>query len=141
MSSFKAVYKRKRPALVWAEKSLSKHEKVSKLLLEYDMILNYMRFHLLRKHKDVQLKVGDWVFLKIQPFKQQSLRRHARTKLSVKFFAPFQIFNRVRAVAYRLELPLDAAIYPVFHVSQLKNAIITSPPPQVSLFKIDADMQ
>lgn len=65
--------------------------------------------------------VGDLVFLKLQPYVQSSLAPCANQKLAFKFFGPYKILARVGEVAYKLELPPQASVHPVFHVSQLKQ--------------------
>lgn len=40
-----------------------------------------------------------------------------------KYFGPFEILSKVGSVAYRLKLPVDSQVHPVFHVSQLKHFV------------------
>ncbi|XP_019245207.1 PREDICTED: uncharacterized protein LOC109225071 [Nicotiana attenuata] len=55
------------------------------------------------------------------------MRFGKRGKLSPRFIGPYEILDRVRAVAYRLALPPELSfIYPVFHVSMLRKCILDS---------------
>lgn len=68
-------------------------------------------------------QVGDWVFLKAQPYVQSSLAPRASQKLAFKFFSPYQILAKIGSVAYKLKLPPSSLVHPVFHVSQLKKVL------------------
>lgn len=66
--------------------------------------------------------MGDYIFLKIKPYRQCSLAKHQYEKLSPRFFGPYRIKRVVGPVAFELDLPPAAKIHPIFHVSILKRA-------------------
>lgn len=76
-----------------------------------------------KNRSERHFKVGDMVFLKLQPYVQSFLAPRANQKLAFRFFGPFPVVARVGQVAYRLGLPESSSIHPVFHVSQLKLAV------------------
>ncbi|XP_050888855.1 uncharacterized protein LOC127094023 [Lathyrus oleraceus] len=64
---------------------------------------------------------GEWVWLKLQPYRQSSLRDRTSPKLAKRFFGPYQIKRVIGTIAYELMLPPKSRVHPVFHVSKLKS--------------------
>ena len=69
---------------------------------------------------DREFKEGQWVFLKLQPYRQISAASRSSQKLAPRFFGPYRIKQRVGAVAYKLDLPVETRIHDTFHISLLK---------------------
>ncbi|GKA92525.1 peroxidase 64, partial [Tanacetum coccineum] len=99
----------------------TKNAELEQQLADRDDMLKLIR-HNLHKRRDISFEVGDYVFLKIQPYRQRSLAKRRYEKLSPRFFGPYRITRKVGPVAYKLDLPPESRIHPIFHVSMLKPA-------------------
>lgn len=75
---------------------------------------------------EVQFEVGDFVYLKLQPYQQVSGFRHS-LKLSARFYGPYEILEKIGPVVYRLCLLDGAQIHNIFHVSLLRKHLDTRP--------------
>jgi hypothetical protein len=117
---------------------MCQNQDLNKLLQERELMGALIKQHLLRaqtrmkqhadkKRADISFDVGDQVFVKLQPYVQSSLATLANQKLAFKYFGPYSILEKIGSVAYKLALPADSAIHPVFHILQLKKLVSTSP--------------
>jgi hypothetical protein len=85
-------------------------------------------------------EVGDWVFLRLQPYKQMSLKQAKKdNKLSPKYYFPYKVLQNIGTMAYKLEFPASSLVYPVFHVSCLKKVIGNKIPVQTILPELDEE--
>ncbi|TYK02775.1 Transposon Ty3-I Gag-Pol polyprotein [Cucumis melo var. makuwa] len=100
------------------------------LLQERDSIINALKENLviaqnwMKKQvdlskRDLNFQAVDEVYLKLRPYRQRSLEEEKRETLT-KIFGPYQIIKRIGEVAYRLELPPEASVRNVLHISQQK---------------------
>jgi hypothetical protein len=72
-------------------------------------------------------------YLKLHPYRHNTLGLHKELKLYSKYYGPFKILQKIGQVAYKLLLPIGCSIHPVFHISQLKEHIGVRVVPQNDL--------
>ena len=91
------------------------------------------------RRRPLEFEVGDHVFLKVMP-KRGVIRFSKHGKLSPRFIGPFDVLERVGAVAYRLALPPSlSGVHEVFHVSMLMK-YTPDPAHVVDLSELDIDV-
>ncbi|KAL6514874.1 hypothetical protein OROGR_020453 [Orobanche gracilis] len=134
MTPFRALYGRDPPILIKAGIIPFKVEEVNQLFHKRDSILDELKQNLLKaqdrmkvqadkRRREIDFHEGDWVYLKLQPYKLKSLASRPYAKLASRFYGPYQILSKIGPVAYKLALPDHSKIHPVFHVSLLKKAL------------------
>nr|GFC14718.1 putative reverse transcriptase domain-containing protein [Tanacetum cinerariifolium] len=102
---FEALYGRKcRSPICWTEKSYA------------DL-----------KRKPMEFQVEDKLMLKVLPWKGV-VRFGKRGKLNPRYVGPFKVLERIRDVAYKLDLPEELSrVHNTFHVSNLKKCHADEP--------------
>ena len=132
MAPYKALYIRKcRTPLCWTELSEKKiigpdliqetKEKVKMIRERLKVATNRQKSYADMNRKEVHYEIGEKVFLKVSPWKKV-MRFGRKGKLSPRFIGPYEVIEKVGAVAYRLALPPKLEkIHNVFHVSMLRR--------------------
>ena len=80
------------------------------------------KFHYDRKHQPMFLKVGDWALLRLHKGYSIPSTLGVTTKLAQQYVGPFKVTERVGRLAYRLAVPEDWKVHPVFTIAQLEPA-------------------
>lgn len=83
-----------------------------------------------RKHQPLFMKVREWAMLRLHKGYNITATAGVTKKLTQQYVGPFRIVEKVGRLAYRLDVPPDWWIHPVFSVAQLEPA----PPPAKDLF-------
>ena len=75
--------------------------------------------------RDHEFQVGEWVLVKLRPYRQSTASGAVHSMLARRFYGPFRITERMGPVAYKLALPETSRIHPMFHCSNLKPFVGT----------------
>ena len=111
----------------WVEES----QEILKLLKDNLQVIENQQNQYANRHREERtFQVNDLVYLRLQPYKQTSLKKNGAEKLKPRYYGPYKIVQKIGEVAYELELPEGSKIHNVFHVSCLKinigKKIVTS---------------
>ncbi|GKB43173.1 putative reverse transcriptase domain-containing protein [Tanacetum coccineum] len=134
VAPFEALYGRKcRSPVCWAEVGDAQltgpaiiHETTEKIVQIKSRIQaarDRQKSYANIRRKPMVFQVGDRVMLKVSPWKGV-VRFGKRGKLNPRYVGPFKVIERVRTVAYKLELPQQLSrVHNTFHVSNLKKCL------------------
>ena len=92
----------------------SRSELLCELRLNLNVARDRMKMQADQSRKDVVFNVGDYVYLKLQPYRQNSVNFRRSLKLSPQFFRPYRVLARVGSVASPVLPPVskDSTLLP-----------------------------
>jgi hypothetical protein len=150
MNPFEVVYGKNPPSFISYLPGVSKVQVFDQTLTVREDILRTLKENLViaqnlmkqqadQGHSKRQFAEGDHVFLRLQPYTQNSLKANHFQKLAPKFYGPYTVLKREGQVAYQLALPSYSKLHYVFHVSCLKKVIGTKCQTQTNLPEFDEE--
>lgn len=126
MTPYEVIYAKPPPSIPHYILGSSNNEAVNSLLSTRDAIHASLKRRLLKvqaamkkhadmKWRDVDCEVGQWVYVKLCPYRQLFVIGAAPHKLVKRYFGPFLILEHVGNVAYHLQLLKNSKIHSFHH--------------------------
>lgn len=98
------------------DRSLRARENTIRLLKHHLQLAQArMKAQTNKKRSHRSFEEGDMVYVKLQPYRQMSLKGHSYHKLNAKYFGPVKVLRKMGTVTYQ--------IHNIFHVSLLKKQL------------------
>jgi hypothetical protein len=135
MTPFMALYGYHPTSITSSLKEKSKVQAVEDHIDNQQQVVQILKDNLTMAHNRMKQQVdqhcsersfdvGDWVLLRLQPYKKMSLKQAKKdNKLSPKYYGPYKVLQKISTMAYKLQLPASSRVHPVFHVSCLRKVI------------------
>jgi hypothetical protein len=76
-----------------------------------------------KKRSKREFSRGYWIFLKLQPYRHCNVMFRKNFKLNPRYSGPYQVMEKIVALAYKIKLPRGSLIHPIFHVLLLKKKV------------------
>ncbi|GJX52056.1 reverse transcriptase domain-containing protein [Tanacetum coccineum] len=122
MTPFEALYGRPPPSILPYTAGSSPIATLDEALRKKQSLLDTLKARLAHarnrmkqqadKHRKEKIfEVGQWVYLKLPPYRQVSVQRYRSQKLAPRYYGLFHILRRIGPVAYELEPPPAARIH------------------------------
>ena len=120
MTQFFAIYGYHPPSITYSLRDSSKvqavedhmkhQQQVLQLLKEnLNLAQNRMKQQADQHRNERRCNVGDWVFLRLKPYKHTSLKNiNKDNKLLPKYYGPYKVLQNIGSMACKLELPASS---------------------------------
>ena len=92
------------------EEHIEHQQQVLQLLKDnLTLAQNRMKQQVDQHRNERSFDVGDWVLLRLQPYKHMSLKKSKKdNKLSPKYYEHYKVLQKIGTMAYKVELPASS---------------------------------
>ena len=150
MSPFQALYGFPPPLIAELAIPGPDNEEAQDFLTAKQNMLHQLKENLLqaknrmKKYADLKrverkFEVGNFLYLKMAPYRLAAFGFRGATKLHNKYYGPFLVIQKIGNIAYKLQFPEQVQMHLVFHVTQLKKHLGHKSIPSPHLPMVNAD--
>lgn len=87
---------------VVAQELKDRDEALRQLKYNLKRAQDYMKAQADKKQTEIHFEVGEWVFPRLRPHRQNSAIQRIQQKLAPKFYGPYKIVEKICPLSYKL---------------------------------------